>query len=79
MIKRVDISKIKEVKHDFHSGAGPSTTTTVGFRINDRDYILGKFYIGPYMGNDCGTALEEAENDIDSIIRLSNTGEVSNE
>jgi len=67
------IEKIKAVKHDFSSGSGPSRTVTLGFRdtIENSDYILGVFYMGPYGEEDAETDFVKCERMIDRMVAAS--------
>ena len=66
------ISKIKAVKSDFHEGAGPSETVTLGFAVETNSdanaYILGSFYYGPGMSSEQAAQCENVEAFIDYIV-----------
>ena len=66
----VMIEKIKAVKHDYSASSGPSRTITLGFKdtIEERDYILGVFYIGPYMEDRAEIETAACERTIDRMV-----------
>jgi len=66
------VEKIKQVKPDFGTACGPTTTTTLGFKVGTRSFILGTFYEGPHMDERHGKELDAVERIVDSLVHLSN-------
>ena len=70
--------KIKSVVHDFGTGSGPSTSTTLGFSHDGIDVLIGTFYEGPYMQNGVCEYMEKVEAIIDEIVAAVNHSRKSN-
>ena len=64
------IVKIKAVKHDYSTNSGPSRVTTLGFKDTSEgeEYILGVFYVGPYMEEWADIELAACERTIDRMV-----------
>lgn len=69
----MEIEKISSSKHDFHEGCGPSETITLGLKCNNRVFILGKYYYGPWMADGTDVHAQETEEIIDFIVSHCNS------
>ena len=64
------IRKIRQVRPEYNDSCGPSTSYTLGFMVGERSFILGTFYVGPYMEPEHGDEMKAVESIIDRIVSL---------